>query len=248
MGSANVDPIKKIRDGAGTDAEALAQIFSASTLTDDGTIPGRLRAILAATESSIVPGLQTGIDFHDTGFAADFKDPWPSSDNQVGHFLTAVGLSFNPGKVTATVAGKSLRSWLGAPSAMSDEEVAIRLCVGHEKSADPSKGLAVAAFVVDPFLAPMYILTAFAEQFAAATAMDVAVFRRAVANLGAGRPLDKASAKSTIRSIAVTATSRGNSYEDLLLSVYGWRLGQDIKAGRPPSNSDNSDWVRKNLM
>ena len=65
-------------------------------------------------------GLQTGISFHDTGFAADFKDPWPSSDNQVGHFLTAVGLSFNPAKVKQSFGGRSLRDWLGAPAAMSD--------------------------------------------------------------------------------------------------------------------------------
>ena len=155
----------------------------------------------------MVPGLQTGIDFHDTGFAVDFKDPWPSSDNQVGHFLTAVGLSFNPAKVTDTVAGKSLRGWLGAPPGMSDEEVAIRLCVGHEKSADPSKGWAVAAFVVDPTLAPAYILGAFKEQFAAATAADVAVFRSAVVGLGSARPLDRTAAKSTIRAIAVTTTN-----------------------------------------
>lgn len=77
---------------------------------------------------------------------------------------------------------------------------------------------------------------------------DVAVFRSAVLGLGTSRPLNMASAKSTIRAIAVTTTNRGNSYEDLLLSVYGWRLGQDIKAGLPPSNADNADWVRKNLM
>ena len=51
MSSANVDAIKTIRDAAGTDAEALARIFAATTVSDDGTVPGRLRSILEATES-----------------------------------------------------------------------------------------------------------------------------------------------------------------------------------------------------
>ena len=64
---------------------------------------------------------------------------------------------------------------------------------------------------------------------------NVAVFRSALTSLGIGRPLNKVAAKATTRGIAVTTTNHGNSYEDLLLSVYVWRLGQDIKVGLPPS-------------
>src|SRR5262245_38721545 len=134
----NVEAIQQIRDRAPSDAEALAQMFEVSSIQDDRTPAGRLRAILAATEHRLIPGLQTGSSFHARGFRAEFKDPWPSSDNQVGHVLTAVGLSFNPAKVEQSFFGSRLRDWLNAPSAMSAEEVALRLTIGHEKAPDPS--------------------------------------------------------------------------------------------------------------
>jgi hypothetical protein len=253
----NKTAIKAIRDsGSITDAEVLARIFSDPTLSDDGTTFGRLRAILDATEHTMIPGLQTGIAFHDSGFAVEFKDPWPSSDNQVGHFLTAVGLSFDPSKLRRSVIGKSMRDWLNAPPSYSDEEVAVRLCVGHEKSPDPSAGTAAAGGIVGGITgglagaaagAAMAIVDTFRQQFAAATTADIAVFRSAVAKLGTGSPLNKVSASAEMHGITVIPTGRGNSYQDLLLTIYGWRLGQTIKIDNPPK-SDITSWVRTNLM
>jgi len=251
----NKQAIERIRDAARNDAEALAQIFEATTISDDGTPRGRLNAILAATESSIVPGLQTGITFHDIGFRREFKDPWPHSDNQVGHFLTAVGLSFNPSKVAESFLGRTLRDWLGADAGLTDEEVAIRLCVGHEKAPDPGIGTALGGASVGALGgavgaaigAPTAVLLAFRTQFAAATAADVTVFRSAESNLGSATPLDIAAASATLRGIAVTPTNRGNSFEDLLLSNYGWRLGQMFSDGRITARSVAAAWVRANL-
>jgi hypothetical protein len=66
--------------------------------------------VLAVTEHLAIPGLQTGIDFSDTGFAGDrtangsgFRDPHPSSQNQVGHFLTATGLQYSPAVVSRQI-------------------------------------------------------------------------------------------------------------------------------------------------
>ena len=271
--SANSTAITRIRDGAASDAEALAQMFTSSTITDNHTTAGRLRSILAATESLVVPGLQTGISFHDRGFRADFRDPWPSSDNQVGHFLTAVGLSFNPAKVAQFLIGARLRDWLRAPTAMSNEEVALRLTIGHEKAPDPSlatvaEGAAggvlgglgrLGTLITNPVDAleistgivaggALAVLGAFRAQFAACTAADVQIFRRAEVALGTGRPLDMAAAKPMLRGIRVTPTQRGNSYEDLLLSLYGWRLGQDIKTSRFSATAGITAWVHANLM
>lgn len=269
----NTQAIERIRDAARNDAEALAQIFEATTISDDGTPRGRLNAILAATESSIVPGLQTGITFHDIGFRKEFKDPWPHSDNQVGHFLTAVGLSFNPARVSQGFLGRTLRDWLGADAALTDEEVAIRLCVGHEKAPDPGLGTALGgaavgavggavvvggltrhwagavggAVVGGAIGAPTAVLLAFRMQFAAAAAADVTMFRSAERNLGSATPLDIAAASATLRGIAITPTNRGNSFEDLLLSVYGWRLGQMFAGGRVTARSVAAAWVRANL-
>lgn len=251
--SANREAIERIRDQVPkpSDAEALAQMFESSWIKDDGTVAGRLTAILDATEKSLVPGLQTGIEFHDEGFRKEFKDPWPSSDNQVGHFLTAVGLGFNPAKVEETVMGRSLRDWIGAPKKMSSTEVALRLIIGHEKGPDPGLGTAFWGwFEGGVGGAAGAVLEAFRAQFAAATDADVQVFISAEQNLGTGSPLDLASASSTLSGIRVDSTLRGNSYQDLLLSLYGWRLGQWINySGRKYATKTGvAAWIRTNLM
>jgi hypothetical protein len=149
-----------------------------------------------------------------------------------------------------------MRDWLNAPPSYSDEEVAVRLCVGHEKSPDPSAGTAAAGGIVGGITgglagaaagAAMAILDTFRQQFAAATTADIAVFRSAVAKLGTGSPLNKVSASAEMHGITVIPTGRGNSYQDLLLTIYGWRLGQTIKIDNPPK-SDITSWVRTNLM
>ena len=113
----------------------------------------------------------------------------------------------------------------------SDEEFAIRLMVGHEKSPDP---------IDDP--------SVFLQQFAKATNGDVAVFRSAEQNLGASLPLDTKTAQSTLRGIAVDNRQRGNSYEDLLLSLVGWRMGKDITYGVLITGSSVAGWIRSTLM
>lgn len=275
----NVEVIEQIRDQAPSHAEALAQIFESTSINDYGsrncrptTVAERLTAVLDATKHAVVPGLQTGITFHDSGFRREFVDPWPSSDNQVGHFLTAVGLSFSPGKVSQSFAGRPLRDWLGAPASMTDEEVAIRLCVGHEKAPDPGLGTAAGGAAVGGGVgaaggarlggwvgaaiggaagaligAPAAVLDAFRTQFAAATASDVQVFRSAVRGLGTGSPLDLAAGSAIARGIAVTPTNRGNSHEDLILTIFGWRLGQDIKAAFFRTRSEVAAWIRTNI-
>jgi hypothetical protein len=256
---ANKDEIIKLKGTASSDAEALAQIFESLALTDDGTVTGRLKGILAATEHRWVPGLQTGVDFHDSGFRADFKDPWPDSDNQVGHFLTAVGLSFNPAKVEQSFFGNKLRDWLTAPTSMPSQEVAMRLTIGHEKSADPPIRMlkilgAFVAFgapeVLPEFvsLAAKIVMDAFRLQFLSTSASDLTVFADADSALGATSPLNLAAAKAKLLGITVDPTKYGNSYQDLLLSLYGWRLGQQIKAGKFTAKADVATWVRDNLM
>lgn len=271
--SSTSEAIERIRDQAPSDAEALARIFESPSIPDDRTPEGRLRVILVATEHLLVPGLQTGIAFHDRGFRADFRDPWPSSDNQVGHFLTAVGLSFNPAKVEQSFFGARLRDWMMAPLAMSAEEVALRLTIGHEKAPDPSTGtllegaaqggalvsgtfatlvsnpvgaLEIASGVVAGAIRA--VLIAFRTQFAACTAADVHVFRSAERALGSSLPLDMSAAGTLLRSIRVVPTMRGNSYQDLLLSLYGWRLGQDIRGRRFRTGAEIAAWIRGNLL
>jgi hypothetical protein len=175
-----------------------------------------------------------------------------------------------------------------APLAMSAEEVALRLTIGHEKRPDPSIGTVVAGatgglgeiaiqgglggigmftggigilapFVIGPVDAleistgpaagaARAVLNAFRVQFAACTQADIQVFRSAERALGTGRPLNTAAAQAMLRGIRVVPTMRGNSYEDLLLSLYGWRLGQDIRRNQFRTGAEVAAWIRSNLM
>ena len=149
--------IRRLAETAPSDLEALALLWDDDAIVDDGTLTGRLRAILRATERNSIPGLQTRILFSDTGFAGDqrlhggkgFRDPWPSSRNQVGHFLTAVRLQFAPEIVSQPIPLLgSIRRIVGAAAAMSDAEVAARLAIGHEKATDPPTGPQAAIVVL----------------------------------------------------------------------------------------------------
>lgn len=146
---ANRSRIRAIAATAQSDLDALARLFEDDAILDDGTLCGRVYALLAATERRLIPGLQTAIFFGDSGFAGDrthggsgFRDPWPSSRNQVGHFLTAVGLQMIPTVVSRPIPILgSIRAIVGAPAAMGDEEVALRLSIGHEKAPDPREAV-----------------------------------------------------------------------------------------------------------
>jgi RHS repeat-associated protein len=184
-----------------------------------------------------------------------------ASSNQVGHFLTAVHLGFDSDfvkrpdpKILGLFAGlqspgnadmpppvpgiQSFADLLGAPKSMSAEEVAIRIVVGHEKKADLEGGSA---------LSEVENTTA---QFNAATSADVDAFKRAVAALGTGDKLDLDAALAVLKAdngIKIDQTLQGNSYQDMLLTVVGWRLGSDIKSGKITDRNQVADWVMKNL-
>jgi hypothetical protein len=249
-------------------AQALAAMFESTDISDDGTVAGRLEAILAATEGPF-PGAHFAIPFDDSGFREEFQDPWPDSSNQVGHFLTAVNLSYNPAVV------RGLRFLLDAPDSMPDEAVALRLVIGHEKAADPNEELfgkfcrAVKDDATNPAIAPFknpflpekmsvwmctkkLVLDRFRLQFMSATGCDVDIFQQADDALGgsspSSTPLNLAAAKGTLSMINVDPNKYGNSYQDLVLSLYGWRLGKSIKGSEFRTNTEVADWIRANLM
>ena len=126
----NRDQIIAIRKKAPTDVDALARIFTDKYIIDDNTIVGRTNAIIAATTHQFIPGLQTGIKFRQSGFRREFHDPWESSINQVGHFLTAVRLGFDPDFTSNILFLTILNAW-------GDSDIPLRLIIGHEKEPDP---------------------------------------------------------------------------------------------------------------
>jgi hypothetical protein len=83
---------------------------------------------------------------------------------------------------------------------------------------------------------------------AAAKPADIQAFRDGVAALGTGKKLNLQAAKQRLLGIKVDPTMNGNSQQDLLLSCFGWWLGQEIKSSRMTSKTDAATWVRDNLM
>jgi len=126
----NRNRIVAIRDNAPTAVEALALMFTDANIFDNGSIRARLLTILAATEHRFVPGLHTGLKIGLTGFSKEFEDPWPSSADQAGHFLTAVRLAYDFTFLNNPIFQLLLGGW-------GDDDIPLRLIIGHEKEPDP---------------------------------------------------------------------------------------------------------------
>ncbi len=152
----NVKRIAQIKKATSTDVDALAQMFTDSKIKDDGTVAGRFTVIYRATEHWLIPGLQTGIEFGFSGFKKEFHDPWPSSSNQVGHFLTAVRLAMDSSVSNNIISIAILDAWF-------DNDRALRLIIGHEKKADPS---------------PLDMSVGFREQYKSTTKADIENFKK----------------------------------------------------------------------
>lgn len=285
----NRERIEVLKGQAKSDLEALALLFDDDEIVDDGTVSSRLQSILGATEHLIIPGLQTGINFGDTGFAGDqqpggtgFRDPHPSSRNQVGHFLTAVGLQFSPQVVSRSIPiFGSIRAMVNAPTSMSDAEVALRLTIGHEKRPDPNGAVEAFANIVfaggiERFLVPgpegetdeererrvdkaiedeighqvRSIIAAFQAQFQATTDADIDAWNEALTKLGTDETLNKSALEckdSPLNRISINPAGKGNSIQDLRLSLVGWRLGQLIANGAFQDRASIARWIRINL-
>ncbi len=234
----NRDTIIALHAELGNDLETLARMFSDPRIIDDGTIGGRADAILSATQTWMKPGVNNGIAMSDVGFAGDqglhgagFRDPHPSSRNQVGHFLTGVRLAWDPKMLEDTVAGLSLRSILGADPSVSNRDLALRLIIGHELRPDP---------IIDP-------IHVFREQLNAVKDQYVDAFLRADAALGNAAVVNLAAADRILHEIPIDPTGRGNSYQDLRLSLLAWHFGRMLGAGKFVDGAAATTWLRQNL-
>lgn len=236
-------------ESSNEDVEALARMFEDSRILGTKSPNGRMDAVLAAMERPDVPGSKTGVFFGDEGFYGDqrkngcgFRDPHPKSRNQVGHFLTAVGLGYDPDQIYRTKWGVSLSALLGVSAGDSSQAVAIRLIVGHEKAPDP-----------DDRDNRFMLLQGFLAQFHRATDSDIQAFLDAEAAL-ADRPevcqntsLDLKKAEPFLRKIEIHPDWQGNSIQDLRLSLMGWHLGRMVRAGCFTQSDEIGRWLRKNL-
>jgi len=132
------------------DLEFLARLFEDDRIIDTGSgndLTNRLNTILAASTdgsnsgATHFAGIYAGVT--DLGFRKAFKDPFPGkSDNQVGHFTTAVDMGFRP-SFTYSIVPQKVRDFVdgGKPTAFpKDEIVCVRLIIGHEQVPDDATG------------------------------------------------------------------------------------------------------------
>lgn len=240
----NLRRIRHIRaESGGNDAETLARLFEDREIRDDGSLGGRIDALLEATEHRWLPRIHTPLDvpglyevrgFSHNGFRPEFEDPWPGSRDQVGHLLTAFALAVRPETVDARRLAVRVRDLVGAPRGMPRTEVALRLTIGHEKRPDPGRH--------DPL-----ILLKLRRQFASATDDDVASFVAAVERVVDGAPGgDLAAAPGPLTSIHV-GSGTGNSRQDLRLSIAAYVLAELVTTGRLAAGADVAAWIRRNL-
>jgi RHS repeat-associated protein len=210
------------------------------------------KQILPETASSIIPDLQTGgFTKRDAsaGFRPEFKDPYPESSNQTGHFLTAVRHSLVG--VDPRVE-KLIREKTGDTTTPTGPEFALRLDIGHELKADPGPAglLGPIANKLNPFGSPAP--DPFSEQYLMSTAADVKTFQTALKNLSSDpeATLDLVRLAKDLYSISSRIPkppSSGNSEQDLLLTAVGWKFGELLKAGKFKDSEQAARWLARNL-
>ena len=220
--------------------ELLVALFEDAQIDDGGyqAVPlvKRLRTILGASNNGEAGGLThfSGILYrwHDDGFRTAFKDPWPSSDNQCGHFLTAVHLGYDPLKGFTFANAQS--SWATAfemPSGLpAFDGICCRMIVGHEQVGD------------DAYLAAF-------RQVKSPSDDEVRTFYNAVVQCKTNATVDLSKAQSLVASVTV-GSGVGNSRQDLHLSLFGYIFGTLIREGAKGmwELADGSQWIRRNLQ
>jgi hypothetical protein len=199
----------------------------------------------------------SGDGFGDTGFKPDFQDHtlWPGSSMQVGHFMTAVDMGYRPSKTYLYVIYKAdaLRDilwwgWLKPPPPKlpqpfrpgwwtPDELQCVELMIAHEKVADSG------VYGAEPSWWSMIDTATIAAQV---SWQESDIFRHGFDGLGTGPQFDVRKAQGTLSPINIGSGS-GNSRQDLLLSLFGFKFGTMIRNSEITSIADGGNWVRLNL-
>jgi hypothetical protein len=218
------------------DLEYMARLYEDSTISDTGSgneLQRRLGTILDASSDGRNGGVThfSGIfaGVHDGGFQKAFKDPWPSSDNQVGHFTTAVDMGFRPARTFMLIPppARKVRDWPGQTFVSVEEWFCMALIVGHEQVADD-------AWVANP------------RAGLAADGDEVGTFYAALPSVRLNPSSDVSLSTQCLKGIRI-GTGRGNSIQDLNLSLYGFQFGKFIRKGDMTTRAAAAKWLRTDL-
>jgi hypothetical protein len=225
----------KLTNDDGRDLEFLAQLFEDMSISDTGAgnaVQNRLQTILEASSDGSNNGVThfAGIyaGCQDTGFREAFKDPWPSSRNQVGHFTTAVDMGFRPSQTYMAIR-ETIRNTFaaGSPALPVEERVCIGLVIGHEQVSDDA-------------------LMANWRAGASATSAEILKFFTALSTINRSPNWDVGTSRQALNGISI-GDGVGNSIQDLHLSLYGFGLGKFIRKGEITSLDVVARWIRTDL-
>jgi hypothetical protein len=256
-------------------AEALARLFDDETVTDPSATFGsntplgrRLQNMLDNSGDAysggvthfagIFAGWKNSSGWGDTGFKECFQDHalWPGSSMQVGHFMTAVDMGYRPIKTYLYIkhyvdmlpgdpwdkAAENISESQRDPSQpmtpgwwSPDEFECVNLMIAHEKVADSG------VYGAEPSL-----WCKIKTSLVTVNRQEHNAFRCAFDGLGAGPRFDINKAQGTLSSITIGSGS-GDSKQDLLLSLFGFKFGSMIRKSELTSTSDGGNWVRLNL-
>jgi hypothetical protein len=217
------------------DLEFLARLYESDRIADSGTagdLPNRLMTILAASADAGNNGVThfSGIfvGLRDRGFRTAFKDPFPGkSDNQVGHFTTAVDMGFRPLRTFALLPSVVQDLRAPVPPLGVEETFCVRLIIGHEQVADDAT-------------------LAFLRQARSPTTGEIEIFGNALAAVTSARNQAVGVSRAALSGIRI-GTGQGNSIQDLHLSLFGFKFGKMIRSGTISNRADAAMWIRTNV-
>ena len=228
---------ERLRDLQGTEKRPpylLALMFGDPDIDDSAVsseLGDRLDTILTASASGAAGLLHFGgilSGWQERGFWRGFKDPVARSNNQWGRFLTAVHLGYRPEKgFMFAHSQSSFGTFYGSVSGVPlFEGICCRLIVGHEQVGDDKDQASI-------------------RQFLSPDDGEVRKFYTAVGRLGSG-DIDMNLVSSLLTGIKI-GKGQGNSKQDLMLSLCGYKFGTLIRKGTLMRLKEGSSWVRSNL-
>ena len=230
----------------------LARLFEDPDIDDSGSgnaLEKRLRNILSDSHNPDNPILHFSGVLHglsDSGFRRQFKDPWATSSNQCGHFMTAVDMGFDPLKtyqyVSTRIKWANPLAWSLSGGIPPTIPVAERICamliVGHEQSADNVSYSNTSYF--DGWFSSF-------RQATSASSEQIDTFLNAVRVLPNDPVIDVRKSQGLLPHMQINVGGEGNSMQDLLLSLFGFKFGSRIRLGNLATLSDAGKWIRTNI-
>ncbi len=190
-------------------------------------------------------------EFRDSPFYPTWRETYPEirdiigETNQVGHFLTAVDLAYNPRVVYLSIA-PSLD--IGAPATVKRIDLGELAVIGHEKISD-----------VDWYVNGYPRLWTYVVQTLSTTDTDIELWRGAIKDDERGdadardRKLNEIFTWGGSRSVPTRSEGYfdprrvGNSMQDLRLSLKGFRFAYWVKANDSDPPDIAAEWLRVNL-